>query len=1301
MVAHDKMFSPSDESSRARLSRVSQPTWEEQLRYWRKQLDGVTIPELPTDQSRPSGTGPTATHTFDVPADVTARLAEVADRQPVSLLDLSVAAVQILLARYTGREDVAVATAVEQQDQPAGLVVLRSQVTGSTSFLDFLLRVRTTVTAAFVHSDIPFEQVAQEMDFGQESTRVVIVCERPSVPFVADLTVRLVEQDDSLSGVVEYRTGLFDVATIERLAGHLVHVLGVVADDPAVQLGEIGVLSEAERHRVVVTWNDTGYEVPAGTVSSLFAEQVRRTPQHTAVVCDECALSYSELDGRANRLAHRLVGLGVRLEDRVGVLAERSVELVVAVLAIVKAGGAYLPLDIRAPADRMRLVLAEAGASVLITDRVWRTTAESVHAGRVLVVNDDPSLVEEAADAPEVVVHPDSLAYAEYTSGSTGVPKGVAVRHRDVVALAFDRRFHGGAHERVLVHSPLAFDASTYELWVPLLRGGQVVVAPPVELDVDTLRRLIIGHGVTGLWLTAGLFRMVAQDAPGCLAEVREVWTGGDVVPAAAVRRVLHACPDLVVIDGYGPTETTTFATSYRMSGIESVPDVVPIGRPLDNVQVYVLDADLRPVPPGVPGELYIAGAGLARGYLGRPGLTAKRFVANPFGPAGERMYRTGDVVRWSPEGAIEFFGRADEQVKIRGFRIEIGEIEAILALHPGITHIAVIAREDQPGLKRLVAYVVPAAGKAPSPAELRSLVAGSLPDYMVPSAFVTLDELPLSRNGKLDRRALPAPDRGAVAGASYVAPRTEVERALASIWAELLGMEQVGIEDNFFELGGDSIVSVRALSRIRAAFGVDLSTRAVFDAPTVARLAELLPTARGADDAERIAPTPREHVLPLSSAQQRLWFLDDLTSGGIEYNTGIGLRLSGVLELDVLRSTLDALVSRHESLRTTFDTADGDGVQIVAARGEIPLRMVDLSIMDPTERDPAVEQALAEELSLPFNLRRGPLTRAVLVRLAEDDHVLLLSQHHIVTDGWSVGVLVDELAELYAAAVRRVPATLPQLSIQYADFAVWQRERVSGPALKEHLDYWKHKLADLEVLELPIDRPRPYVRTTAGAVHRRQLPATLVQRLTKVGHTHDATLFMTLVAAVQVLLSRYSNQTDVAIGTATSGRNRAELENLVGFFINTVVLRASVDRARTFGEFVAEVRETVLEAFAHDEVPFDRLVEELQPERDLSRTPLVQAMVVLQNTMVAPREIDGLRITEHDLPRPSARFDLVVEFLPRDDSLDLTIEYNTDLFDASTIERLAGHLVGVLGSVAADPVVRLGEIDILSGAER
>ncbi|WP_053735801.1 non-ribosomal peptide synthetase [Nocardia sp. NRRL S-836] len=1037
------------------------------------------------------------------------------------------------------------------------------------------------------------------------------------------------------------------------------------------------------------------------TVVGLFAEQVRRTPAAVAVVADDGELTYAELDARSDRLARRLLRLGVRPERPVGVLLERSADLVAGLLAVLKAGGAYVPLDARAPEQRMAAMLADAGVPVLLTDHVWRAVAERVHGGHVVVVGEESADVE---DAPVPVVHPDNLAYVVFTSGSTGVPKGVAARHRDVVDLARDARFTGGAHDRVLVHSPVAFDASTYELWVPLLNGGSVVVAPPGDVDGPVLRKAITEHGVTGIFMTSGLFRVLAQDDPACLTGLREVWTGGDVVPAAAVRRVLQACPGTVVVDVYGPTETTTFATCHPLPDVGAVPDVLPIGTALDGMRLHVLDDDLNLVPDGETGELFIAGAGLARGYLNRPGLTADRFLADPFGAPGERMYRTGDLVRWTPEGTIDFVGRVDDQVKIRGFRVETGEVEAVLAEHPGVAQAAVLAKVDQGGVKRLVAYVVPAGATAPSGDELRDVVLRSLPDYMVPSAFTTLDRLPLNSNGKLDRKALPEPDWGLDRRTERVAPRTPAEQAIARAWAEVLGVapDQVGAQDDFLSLGGDSIQALRVVSRLRTALDVPLSTGELMAAGTVAGLAELLADRLPIEAGDRITPVPPGSALPLSPAQHRLWLQHRLDPAATDYNTGVGLRLRGPLDLDALRTALDALVERHEVMRTTYAEVDGHGVQVVAAPAPVPLRVEDLSGVREADRDDALDRLCAEELTTPFDLTTGPLARAVLARLADDDHVLLLDQHHIATDGWSVRLQVDDLLELYRSAVRRTTTTgLRPLPIRYGDFAAWQRRRLDDPAVAGEVDHWRHVLAGLEPLDLPTDRPRPAQRTTAGAVHRESLPDHLVQRLTELGRTGGTTLFTTLAAAVQLLLARYTGRSDVAVGTASAGRGRPELDDLVGFFVNTLVLRSTVDPAVPFERFLADVKDTVLDAFAHDEVPFDRLVDELRPDRDPSRTPLVQALVVLQQEMVRPQAVEELSVTEHHLPRPRARFELLVEFWPRDGSLDLSLEYNTDLWDAATIERMAGHLRVLLESVVADPARPVGELALLGPTER
>ncbi|MBB5954029.1 amino acid adenylation domain-containing protein/non-ribosomal peptide synthase protein (TIGR01720 family) [Saccharothrix tamanrassetensis] len=942
--------------------------------------------------------------------------------------------------------------------------------------------------------------------------------------------------------------------------------------------------------------------------------QVERTPDAPAIVSAEETVTYRELEARANRLAHRLIAEGARPERVVAVALPRSVDNVVARLAVLKTGAAYLPVDPAYPAERIGFMLADA---------------------QPLLVLDGPLDAGDRPDTdPGVPIHPDSPAYVIYTSGSTGKPKGVVVTHRGLPAFSAAEVAHFDVRpgDRVLQFSSPSFDASVLELCMALPAGAALVVPPEGPLLGEQLADVIEDFGVTHALIPPVALATVPHRR---LSGFRTLIVGGDACSPDLVERW---APGRRMINAYGPTESTV-VTSWSSPLTPGGPP--PIGRPIPGTEVRVLDDELRACAEG---ELYVTGVGLARGYLGRPGLTASRFLADPFGPPGSRMYRTGDVVRVRDDGELAFVGRADHQVKIRGFRVEPGEIEALLREHPAVRQAVVVAR-DEP--KRLVAYVVGGTDG------LREHLSGTLPDYMVPSAFVSLDAFPLSPNGKLDRAALPAPVVGDVPE-DFVAPRTEDERRVAQVWSDVLGVPHVGAHDDFFALGGDSILAVRALGRLGG-----LPVRAMFQHRTVAALAEVLPTH------QPIPRVPRDQALPLSPAQRRLFSLD----GTAEQNTAVGLRLTGSLDVARLEKALDALAQRHDALRTTFDIVDGAPVQVVAPHGTIPLVVGD-------ER----------ELAVPFDLRQGPLTRAVLKQLGPDEHVLVLVQHHIVTDGWSVGVLLDELADLYAGVEPASP------SAQYPDFAVWDAGRPPGDVA-----YWKDRLAGMEALDLPTDRPRPPLRTTSGAVLRRPLGADLVERLTGVGRAHDATLFMTLTAAVQVLLSARSRQRDIALGTVTSGRDHADLERAVGFFVRTLVLRSWVDPELPFTGFLDHVRGTVLEAFAHDDVPFDRVVAELGPDPDPSRTPLVQAVVALHQPLLRRDDFGGLAVAEHDLPRPNARFDLVVEFWPQDDSLTLTVEYNTDLFDASTVELLADDLESLLHGVVDDPdrpLRRLVELD-------
>ena len=1053
------------------------------------------------------------------------------------------------------------------------------------------------------------------------------------------------------------------------------------------------------------------------TLGELFTAWVARTPDAPALTDGRRTWTYRELATRADRLAAHLLQRGAGPDQVVALVLPRSMELMAAELAVARAGGAFLPVDPAYPAERRALMLADAGPTVTLDDP--RRVAELLGTGEL----------PDTGDPGHVCA--DHAAYVIYTSGSTGTPKGVTVTHRGIggFASAAAERYAVGPGDRVLQFSSPSFDASVLELFVSVLSGATLVVPPQGPWLGDELAAVLDEHRITHALIPPAALATLPDPAQGTARHLRTLIVGAEACSAGLVDRW---APGRRMINSYGPTETTIVATwTGPLSAGRGTPT---IGGALPHTRVYVLDAAMRPVPPGADGELFVGGDAVARGYLGRPGLTAARFVADPFGPSGARLYRTGDRVRRTAEGELEFLGRLDRQVKIRGFRIEPGEIEAALrrAGADAVGEVVVVVREDEPGHQRLVGYVTPSeqppaadpaasadptastdptpfadpAAPAPLPARsldpvaLRAAVAAVLPAHMVPSAVVVLDRMPLTPQHKIDRRALPAPERAVPAG--RVEPRSAEERALAAIWADVLGVHEVGVTDDFFDLGGESILAARVLARVRDELGVRLTVRDVFTARTVAALSPLLADPSAAVAPEPIPPAPREGGLPLSSAQRRLWYLDDLTAGGTEYNTGVALRLRGALDPDALHRSLLRLAARHASLRTTFPTVDGQAVQRVAPEPELPLRTADVADVPDARRAEAAEALLTEELSRPYDLAVGPLTRALLVRLATDDHLLLLAQHHIVTDGWSVGILTRELAALHHAETTGEPDALPLPALQYPDYAVWERARRAGDSDAGDLAYWKRHLAGIQQLELPTDRPRPAVRTTAGAAHRHTLPAELTDRLRQLAAGRGTTLFTLFAGATALLFSRYSGQRDIAFGTVTNGRGRRDLEDVPGFFANTVVLRGEVDERATVDRFVETMRTTVLDAFAHDGVSFDRVVEELAPPRDPSRTPLVQALVVQQTGLPVPPLTGGLRVGEHPLPRPAARFDLVLEFTPdADGGCVLTAEFNTDLFDAATVARMTAHLHRLLEGMADAPGRTLAELPMLAAQEQ
>ncbi len=1068
-----------------------------------------------------------------------------------------------------------------------------------------------------------------------------------------------------------------------------------MAAEPARRVREVPLLSEAER-RQLESWNATAVPYPAACVHDLVSAQAARTPDAAAVSWRGAAVSYAELETHANRLAVHLRRLGVGPESRVGVCLERSPELVIALLGVLKAGAAYVPLDPAYPRERLGWMIEDAQVTLVLSSSAL---ANVLPAGtRTIELDTARAAVDAEADAaPDTGVLPGNLSHVIFTSGSTGRPKGVMIRHSSTVVLLHWLRENVSDEERssVLFSTSINFDVSVAEIFGTLAWGGKLVLVENA-LELASVGEPVV-HASMVPTAAAELLRMDAIPA-----SVRTLNLGGEPLPND-LAQALYALPTVRKVGNlYGPTEDTTYST---YSVVERGGSQVFVGRPVANTHAIVLDEELQAVPVGVVGELYLAGDGLARGYAGRPELTAERWLPNPFGSPGSRMYRVMDRIRWRADGQLEYFGRTDFQVKVRGFRIELGEIETALRSHAAVREAVAVVREDAPGDCRIVAYVVADGGAVPHAAGLRAHLRERVPEYMLPSAFVVLGELPLTPGGKLDRRALPAPEAAGAGADAPAAPSTPTEELLTGIFAEVLGVERVGVGDDFFELGGHSLLATRAASRARETFGVDVPLRAIFEAPTAAELAAtvdgLLREGAGMA-APPVAPVPRDGTpLPLSFAQQRLWFLDRLEPGGAAYNIPAAMRVRGPLDVGALRRAFTELARRHEAVRTVLADAGGEAAQVVLPAAPVPLPVLDLAGLPWEAGRPEALRRAAEEGRRPFDLGRGPLLRPMLVRQAEEEWLLCFTMHHVVSDGWSIGVLVREISVLYAAFSRGAPSPLPELPVQYADYAVWQREWLRGEALEEQLRFWREQLRGAPpLLELPTDRPRRGSLGATEAELRFALSADAARALRGLGRREGATLFMTLLAGWQVLLGRYAGQDDVVVGTPIAGRSRAEVEGLIGFFVNTLVLRARLGGAPTFRELLVQVRETTLGAFAHQDLPFERLVEELAPERTLAHNPLFQVMFALHNLGVGRTALGELETDAPGGGGAGTQFDLGVTFLEDGERLQGRIDYRTDLFDASTAERMADHYRILLESAVLDPDRRISELRLMSAAE-
>ncbi|HEY1937405.1 MAG TPA: amino acid adenylation domain-containing protein [Candidatus Angelobacter sp.] len=1300
----------------------------EQGEYWKATLAGApTLLELPVDHMRPAEQE-YAGAWCEVVLDerLTAGLKALSKQHGATLYMTLLAGWAALLGRLSGQQDILIGTPTanrghEELERLIGFfvntLVLRVDLSGRSRVGELLERVKGQSLGAQQHQDIPFEQVVeivqperslahsplfQVMFAWQNAPRgaldlvglkTVWLETATATHRVArfDLTVSLWEMGERIAGGVEYSTALYEKATIERYMRYWRRLLeGMVASSDQI-LDCLDLLSDGERHQVLYEWNRTESAYPQKCVHELFEEQARRNAEAVAVEYEGQELTYGELNRRANQLGHYLRRAGVGPEVRVGICMERSLEMVIGLLGILKAGGAYVALDPHYPVERLQFMAEDSSIAVLVTQGKLVQlpgTAKVICADKELA-----GIARESGENIGLLLHQENLAYVIYTSGSTGKPRGVAIQHGSAnVLLQWAREvFSTEELAGVLASTSICFDLSVFEIFAPLSWGGKTIVVR------DSLSLAEIGQE-SGVRLLNTVPSAMAEllRLKGVPGSIQTVNLAGEALPPNTVEQLYEELNVERVVNLYGPSEDTTYSTYASLNRGEAN-GRVPIGKPISNTQAYVLNQEYQPVPVGVAGELYLGGQGIARGYLNRPELTAEKFVPNPFAErTGERLYRTGDQVKWARNGNLEFLGRLDQQVKVRGYRIELEEIEAVLQAHEGVRACAVIVQGDQPAEKRVVAYVVK---KDAEKAAFREFLKDRLPDYMIPSAFVEMEQLPLTPNGKIDRKALPLPERDWGERKGYVGPRNGEEEILCGLFAEVLNRDRVDVHDDFFAIGGHSLLATRLVSRIRATLGVDIALRSVFESPTIAKLAAQLQDG-GKTHKVRIALQrhPKAERAPLSYSQRRLWFINELQSSSTEYNMAEALRLRGRLDIDALRRALQTMVDRHEILRTHFVEERGEPVQVIAPSLTLEIPVEDLSELSATEKQRQMMAAANNERCAAFDLAHGPVLRLKLLKLTEEDHVLLQTFHHIVSDGWSWGVFMQEFRDLYEAYSQGRENPLPDLPLQFADFARWQMQAIGEGLLDKDLQFWKEHLAGIpEELEIPTDRPRPPVQTYAAAACAITLPAERVAALKRCGRS---TLYMTLLTAFAVLMHRYSGQDDIVIGSPIANRQDERLEGLIGFFANTLAMRVAVDPKASFAELLDRVREMSLDAYRHQHVPFEWLVEELPLHRSLNRTPIFQVIFALQNASSGTQELKGLEVEPLGTKDWRVRFDLEVHALERNGQLDIVWLYNMDLFDHWRIEKMAMHFEQLLAAAVQDLTKPICDLEMLSASE-
>ncbi|WP_242676751.1 non-ribosomal peptide synthase/polyketide synthase [Rhodococcus sp. ABRD24] len=1308
-----------------------------QIGYWAGQLAGVPDQlDLPSDRPRRATASMRgAGHRFSIDAVTHQAIATLAQRENATPFMVVHAALAVLLARLSGTSDIAIGTPVAGRGESAlddvvgmfvNTLVLRTEVDGARSFIELLGAARRVDVGAFAHADVPFERLVEVLDPQRSQARhplfqvmltfqnlgplalelqglsvSAIDVDVPVAKFDLQITVaEAVDEAGVPAGLavdLTYATDLFDAPTIAGFAARFARLLGAVTANPELPVGDVPLLDSAECDLVLRGWNNTDRVVAGATLVELFEAQVSRTPDAVALVFEGESLSYGDFAARVNRTARMLIAEGVGPDSLVGLGMRRSIDLLVGMYAVLAAGGGYVPVDPDQPVERSGYILHTARPLLVLT-----TSRDAADLPNSTVLELDRVDVSGFSDLPiadsdrVAPLRGSNAAYVIFTSGSTGRPKGVTVSHAAIVnrLVWMQAEYALAASDVVLQKTPFTFDVSVWEFFWPLQTGARLVIAAPDgHRDPAYLARTMVEHSVTTAHFVPSMLAVFVSEPSAHQADsLRMVFASGEALPpqtAARFREISNAA----LHNLYGPTEAAVDVTFHEVTAADVT---VPIGAPVWNTKVFVLDGRLRPVPLGVPGELYLSGVQVARGYVGRSDLTADRFVANPFADSGERMYRTGDLVRWTGDGELEYLGRTDFQVKLRGLRIELGEIEAALLAQDPIAQAVVVVKSDQ-----LVAYVVPAGDARVDVDRIKRSLAATLASYMVPAVFVELDEFPLNPSGKLDRKLLPEP---VFEAREFRAPTTPIEEIVAGVFADVLHLERVGLDDDFFTRGGNSLIGTQVVSRLGAALDTQVPVRALFEASTVEELAARIGALAGNGARKALVAGPRPERLPLSLAQQRMWFLNRFEPDSAVDNIPVAIRLSGALDVDALQAAIRDVVTRHESLRTVFPDIDGVGAQVIVSADRA---VVDLGAESIAEAE--LLERIAAFASAGFDLETDLPVRARLFRLAADEQVLVLVVHHIAADGFSMAPLTRDVMVAYAArSAGEAPAWEP-LAVQYADFTLWQRDVLGseddpGSVISRQIQYWEAALADLpDQLDLPSDRPRPAVASNRGATHRFSIDAELHAGIDRVARTHGATAFMVVHAALVVLLSRLSGTSDIAVGTPVAGRGEAALDDVIGMFVGTLVLRTEVDGGAPFAELLARVRSSDLDAFGHADVPFERLVEVLDPQRSQARHPLFQVMLAFQNMSRASLELDGLSVAGVDFDAAIAKFDLqmTVEPAPSGGELSVELTYATDLFDESSMVAFADRFLGVLGAITEDASVAVGDIDLLGADGR